>query len=704
MKKLFLTLSLALTCTVMLAVPAKRGQWKTVKLADGTEVRVELRGDEFCHYWQAADGRQFVADEATGLYKVADMKSMMARAEVKRAQAIPNRSRRGPATRATIGGDHMPYEGEQKGLIILVNFSDKTFKTENNLELYRRIVNEEGFSEGNFVGSVRDYFSDQSKGKFTIDFDVVGPVTMDMPYAYYGGNVNGGDDASKVGQMIARACALVDDQVNFADYDWDGDGEVDQVFILYAGHGEASYSDPNTIWPHEYQLRYAIGQMPEMDGVRINTYACSCELGQTEAIDGIGTICHEFSHCLGLADMYDTSDNGYFGMGDWDLMGSGSYNNDSFTPAGYTSYERWYAGWIEPTELTEDTQVSAMQPLNESGEAYVIYNEGNRNEYYLLENRQRTGWDAAIPSSGLLILHVDFDSRVWASNQVNSTSRQRCTIFHADNSDGSNDRDQQGDAYPYNYVNSLTNTSTPAAEVNNLNSDGSYLMNKSVTNITRNSDGTMSFEFSDLTSSADDYNLPSSYIFYESFDQNTGTGGNDGVFSGSGVASESLVYDNEGWSSTSRHGADQCAMFGSSTMDGQATTPEINIDGEYEIWFKAAPYTGDGTSLTLDVREGDAMLETTDFIMMQGRWTVFHTKVTGSGPSTIRFRTNDGRFFLDKVCVTNEPINTGISGVTVDRTQVKDNRIFSLDGRYLGTDMNALQKGIYIVNGKKIIK
>lgn len=145
-------------------------------------------------------------------------------------------------------------------------------------------------------------------------------------------------------------------------------------------------------------------------------------------------------------------------------------------------------------------------------------------------------------------------------------------------------------------------------------------------------------------------------------------------------------------------------MFGSSTMDGQATTPEINIDGEYEIWFKAAPYTGDGTSLTLDVREGDAMLETTDFIMMQGRWTVFHTKVTGSGPSTIRFRTNDGRFFLDKVCVTNEPINTGISGVTVDRTQVKDNRIFSLDGRYLGTDMNALQKGIYIVNGKKIIK
>ena len=287
---------------------------------------------------------------------------------------------------------------------------------------------------------------------------------------------------------------------------------------------------------------------------------------------------------------------------------------------------------------------------------------------------------------------------------MNSTSRQRCTIFHADNSDGSDDRDQQGDAYPYNYVNSLTNTSTPAAEVNNLNSDGSYLMNKSVTNITRNSDGTMSFEFSDLTSSADDYNLPSSYIFYESFDQNTGTGGNDGVFSGSGVASESLVYDNEGWSSTSRHGADQCAMFGSSTMDGQATTPEINIDGEYEIWFKAAPYTGDGTSLTLDVREGDAMLETTDFIMMQGRWTVFHTKVTGSGPSTIRFRTNDGRFFLDKVCVTNEPINTGISGVTVDRTQVKDNRIFSLDGRYLGTDMNALQKGIYIVNGKKIIK
>lgn len=507
--KLITTLLSSFMATLAFAVPAKRGIWRTVTLTDGTQIRAELRGDESCRYWQTADGSKLVTSVKTGLCEYADMSTILARTARKRQSA----RRAGAATistRGAIGGEHQPYIGKKKGLIILVDFADKTFKEEHTPNLYRRIANEEGFSEMGFYGSVKDYFKAQSYGQFELDFDIAGPVSMPEGYAYYGGPSNGeSDNYEAIAQMIIDACKSVDDDINFADYDWDGDGEVDQVFILYAGHGEASWDDEDTIWPHEWELDSALYPMKNtltLDGVRINTYACSCELGSIvesnkliETIDGIGTICHEFSHCLGLPDTYDTSYSGYYGMNVWDIMDYGSYNDNGFLPANYTSYERMYTGWTTPTELSNDTTVSAMTPLSENGESYIIYNDNNKNEYYLLENRQQTGWDAALPNSGMLILHVDYDKSVWANNMVNSTSRQRCTIFIADNRPNSNDA---GDIYPNKDNNCLTNTSTPAATLYNNNIDGTKYMNKAVRDITRNEDGTMSFSFENLNTTS----------------------------------------------------------------------------------------------------------------------------------------------------------------------------------------------------------
>lgn len=496
MKKLFMTLSLALICAVAFAVPAKRGQWKTVKLADGTEVRAELRGDEFCHYWQAEDGRKFVINDKTKLAEPADIDAMIERAGKMRANATAARLKRSPMSRVTVGEEHAPYEGEKKGLIILVEFADVAFTEGDSLGFYRRMVNEEGFSEGKFRGSLKDYFKDQSYGKFSIDFDVVGPVKVDKSYKYYGANnFFGYEDMDKVVEMVVDACEAVDSLVDFSDYDWDGDSIVDQVFIIYAGYGEADYDDPNTIWPHQYNISYIIDK-PSFDGVYVDTYACGSELNGSGNTCGIGTICHEFSHCLGLPDLYDTTYayNNY-GMGYWSLMDAGNYNGDGYLPAGYTSYERWYAGWIEPIELANDTTVAEMGPLDSTGDAYIIYNDGHPDEYYLLENRQLEGWDAALPGSGMLILHVDFNASVWANNLVNSTRTQRCTIFHADNMSGWSASDLAGDTYPCNGNDSLTNTSKPSAKLHHSNTDGSKFMNKSVTAITQNEDGTMSFEF-----------------------------------------------------------------------------------------------------------------------------------------------------------------------------------------------------------------
>lgn len=699
MKKLFLTLSIALMSTLVFAVPAKRGIWKTVKTADGTEVRVELRGDEFCSYWQAVDGRKFVHNSTTGFYDIANLEEMTAKANQMRLSARSNKSN--IETRGALGGEHQPYIGTKKGLIILVQFADTKFWPDHTPALYDRIANEEGFNEMGFNGSVKDYFKDQSYGQFELDFDIAGPVTLPNGYAYYGAPTNGANDNSRaLGEMVMDACEAVDADINFKDYDWDNDGEVDQVFILYAGHGQASWNDVNTIWPHEWNLRSASGRTLTLDGVTINTYACSCELGgktNPECIDGIGTICHEFSHCLGLADMYDTSYSGNYGLGKWGLMDQGSYNGDSYLPANYTSYERMYAGWIEPTELKENCQVDKMTALAETGEAYIIYNDNNSNEYYLLENRQLNGWDAGLPNSGLLILHVDFDPIIWQQNLVNSTSRQRCTIFIADNNPNSN---EAGDIYPYGYNNSLTNTSTPAATLNNANIDGSKFMNKSVRDITRNSDGTISFSFENENNSDSDYNLPESYIFYESFDQCNGKGGNDGNFSA--TTTGSVKYDNTGWSSTSSRSAYMCAQYGSSMLAGNVTTPEITINGTCTLQFKAAPYANEANNIYVEIKEGNGTLSKSTFVMQNGKWSAYNTEITGNGPIKVRFYVNSGRFYLDKVCFSDGS-TVGISNTTTD-SEVKDNRIFSIDGRYLGTDLNSLSKGIYIINGKKIIK
>lgn len=504
MKRVLVAMALTLSVIGASAVPAKNGIWKTIRLTDGTEVEVRLVGDEFCHYWEASNGKAYMQDDNSDDFVEVDANKLLAHGEGLRAGAnAVRRQRMGKSAARSI------YTGSRRGLIILANFADTHFTNDN--ALYRRIANEKNFSHVmGFTGSVRDYFLSQSEGLFDLQFDVVGPVELPNRARYYGKNNSMGGD-THVGQMIADACELADTfklddgkEVNFADYDWDGDGEVDQVFVLYAGQGEAAGGAAETIWPQEGVLSgtYSDHGPITLDGVKIDTYACSCELGVNKTIDGIGTICHEFSHCVGLADMYDRTTTGQpsYGMCIWSLMDYGNYMNNSFTPAGYTAFERMSCGWKQPIVLKNDTTVTGMKALSEGGETYIIYNDANPNEYYMLENRQLTGWDAGLFGAGLLITHVDYDESVWNSNMVNSTSRQRCTVIPADNSLVKGDvyanrADIANDPYPHVGNNSLTNETVPAATLNTANTDGNKLMNKSITNVTQNADGTISFKF-----------------------------------------------------------------------------------------------------------------------------------------------------------------------------------------------------------------
>lgn len=417
-----------------------------------------------------------------------------------------------------LGGDHITYKGVKKGLVVLVDFKNKKFADGHDLEYYKNVINGKDFTneEEGYVGSVRDYFLAQSNGQFELDFDVVGPVTMSNKYGYYGGDSEYQKD-EKVYEMIKEASDAIQDQVNLKDYDWDGDGEADQVFFLYAGLGQASSNNASTIWPHESELRYwPCGVLSYPTG-KINTYACANELqpetqGSSRYISaGIGTICHEFSHCLGFADMYDTSGGGGYGMSVFDVMDQGSYNGNGFVPCNYTAFERIYAGWVEPIELIDPATVKDMKSVSDYGRPFIMYNYKNTNEYFLMENRQNTGWDEGLyGSNGLLITHVNYVPSRWANNSVNASKEkvQCCTVVNADGSrEISNTLSLQGDLYPYESKgvtmnDEFTDDSEPASKLYNKNSDNSFALGIPITQIKR-SKGSVSF----LVCGGDDKNV-----------------------------------------------------------------------------------------------------------------------------------------------------------------------------------------------------
>lgn len=674
----------ALLCLVLSvwAVPAKRGVWCSISLVDGTEVKAQLVGDEFLHYYVSEDGTKYVQDEATGLYrKMTDEVTAQRRAAVRRAQAQGRQKRMLRKAQAS-----NVFQGTKKGLIILVQFTDSKFKSGHDLALYKRIANEVNYSDNNFRGSIKDYFKAQSHGLFELDFDVAGICQLQHTYAYYGKNSN--DNDVRAGQMVAEACLWAHEHgTNFSKYDWDGDGEVDQVFVLYAGHGEASYDkDPDTIWPHMHYLSASdYGKALSLDGVTVDTYACSSELNGDGNLDGIGTFCHEFSHCMGFPDLYDTSYAGWFGMGDFDLMCSGSYNGDSKCPAGYSAYEKAECGWLtlkDMTDVEKETSIAGVQPMSADGDAYVIKNKGHEDEYYILENRQKTGWDSYLPASGLMITHVDYDADIWDWNMPNTSGKyedangntktndhQRLTIFRAGKS-----TDEYGDAsdlYPYGSNNSLTKTSSPAAILYNTNSNGSKYMHVAIKDIAIAADGTASFTLSKEEHQGGDVPVtPSgSTLLHESFDECDGTGGNDGIWGGRSIGAGTPTYDNKGWTSTQGkvYASSACVRVGTSSVNGDITTPSFTVNGKAVLSFKAGAWntSGDGTTLNLSVSNGT--ISPSSVTMKKGEWTDYNVTITANGNVKTTFKASKLRFFLDEVKVTDAS-TSGIQEISASRS------------------------------------
>lgn len=393
--------------------------------------------------------------------------------------------------------------------VILFSFSDYDFTCEDPKTFYDRMFNERGYNLGMGPGCVADYFRDQSCGLFNVKFDILGPVKLASKQKKSSGSNRGTS-------QFSEALQIVDSQVDFADYDW-GNGSVPAVIFIYAGYGGNEIASVSTgcIHPNTGYLG------SRFDGVRLSYYSASNEIWSNNASCGIGTICHEYCHTMGLPDLYPTNEDSseFSVLDEWDLMDGGCYAGDGWCPVNLSSHERELLKWQSPVDLTASADISNMPIFDLSGVAYRIVNDAHPSEYYLLENRQQVGWDFMLPGHGLLISHVDYDKTVWSNSTVNNASyHHRFDYFHADGHDYTYDESVYGrknpydddgrnyrlryTAYPYTDAegvvhDALTDTTSPAATLYHARRDGTLLMGKPITQI-RETDGHISFRFSDM--------------------------------------------------------------------------------------------------------------------------------------------------------------------------------------------------------------
>ena len=528
-KKLtFLFFTMCMGLQIGHAVPAYPESF-TFTQPDGTTITLKAVGDEFQNGLTTSDGLTVMIGADGYIYyrTAAGMSQVKAHDAANRnatetafidshreqlnfsAQITPQaRERRASAMRGAnrVGDTEVPTIGSPRVPILLVEYKDK--KMSNTKEKLSDHYKTD-------AKSVYQYFVDQSSGQYTPQFDIYGIYTLDNDREEYGGNVYdeyGNRSDKGLGRMVEQAILKAGDEIDWSKYDNDGDGEADVCIVVYAGVGEAQASStvPESIWPCQWYLSSAayygygdIGAM-ERNGVYINRFGVFNEVNGSNdngtTLDGIGTFCHEFSHCLGLPDFYDTAYGGHYGMGRWSLMCSGCYNGVQIsgdTPVGYSAYEKNFMGWLEYTEAVQNTHYTLPAPNSGNNNVAVRIKALNNNEYFILENRRKQGWDQCIANGGVLITHFTYIPERWYYNNPNNEDIQLATIIPADNSLGT--YNESGDPFG-NSNHEFTATSTPAMMANmdkngNLASTtGGYgTIDKPVTEITVKADGSAAF-------------------------------------------------------------------------------------------------------------------------------------------------------------------------------------------------------------------
>ena len=493
-----LFLVMGLMCLTSRAVPADPTPTQVTQ-PDGSTLTVKLLGDEFFNYLTTSDGYTVLKNKS-GYYTYARLdgdrlvasdriardaahrdaadrallagvhKGLVSNSMVQNGKRLLNR--RNAAMLGIGANGHMDYS-KFRGLIILINYNDKKMGdylpyTYTPFDFYNEMINAPGYTgytmpsgtKKEMTGSVRDFYYDNSNQAFDPHFDILGPVDVDFAST-------DANQMSNCAPIFFAALNQLDADVDFSDYDVDGDGTVDMVFFLVAGWGSDYSGNARTyLWPHMYTFE----ESPTIDGVNFGLYACSTSMTGAEpqwgngTIGGIGTFCHEFSHVLGLPDMYDTDYSGSGGQSrhpsNWSIMASGFKLNNGYTPVGYSLYERYALGFAQP-EVINAAGTYTMAAVDESNTGYRL-NSPDKNEFFLIENRQAGKWDKSLPGHGMMIARVDStDATVWLDNKINVDPNHMYYEVLRANYNGWSDTGR--DAFPgTSNVTSITNQTNPS--------------------------------------------------------------------------------------------------------------------------------------------------------------------------------------------------------------------------------------------------
>lgn len=707
------------------AAPAYPGR-QTVKQPDGSYVTFQLHGDESFNYMTTPDGYLLArkskdvicyATFQNGMpvasnVAAADNRHATEAAQLRgfeKASAIPGLRAACRARLVRRIGSTIPLD-TFRGLVILVNYSDLKFSMDNPMDFYYKMLNDEGYTgfedpQGVWrqcTGSLHDYFKDNSLGMFAPDFDVVGPVEVNLEHTF----VNQTQNANA---LMKAALDAADGMVDFSKYDSDNDGVIDMVYFIFPGYGSNS-TGGKELWPH------ASDELTDLsyDGKKMGHYACSTEMFGTPAngvVEGIGTICHEFSHLLGLPDEYDTSTGGLTHdvsvPGYWSVMSMGCYVDNCLRPVGYSLMERQLAGFSKPEVLNAGSAVYSLSDLQSTGNGYMLpsYKEG---EYFLLENRQPVKWDANLPGHGLLVYRVDrSDLTLWDNNQVNNEAgREHYLLLRAqpqlDNSySGAGYKDTGYDAFPgEGRVTSLSDVTSPS-----LRSLYGYNNTTEISDITEDN-GVVSFRF----------NKKKQTVLAEIWDEDDYDEAQADVVRGSvaswllagGAKKEAVASD--GGNKTVISMVKRSSLTAQSNLSGSVNMISLDIANptkgaaifqvKYSLdngatWNLCANSAGEKNAT---VAAGSSAELVYYFSDVENADNLRVMIIEFSGVANASCHVGDIRFYLTGEATDN------VESCTFADASLQKHGMYDLQGRKVnGATFHSYGDGVYIINGKKIL-
>ncbi len=599
-KKLFKQFTIMMLLFVfsinLFAIPANKKP-VTVKQPNGKSLTLTIKGDERVHWATTIDQYTIIGnEEGTFVYGQLNEDGDL----IPSTFIASNSNERSPEERLFLST--LPYDlrysnkqikekvslitstksekvvvtGTVDGLVILVAFSDKAFTyTQSD---FNNLCNQVGYSVNGATGSVKDYYYDNSKGSMTLNIDVVGPFTLPNTSAYYAGSTG----TQRMSEFVSSALSLADPTVDFSQYT-NGNSTVSNIHFVFAGQAQATTGNTSEIWPHESRVSSNIMK----DGVSFTTYSCSSEKNTATTMCGIGTMCHEMGHSLGLMDLYDTdySESGGTSVtpGVWSLMDQGNYNNNGNTPPYLNAWERQIIGWNAPITLTTTSSVT-LPCLADSSVSYKIYLDGN--ESFICEYRKQKKWDAYTPGSGMIIYHLD-QSRIdqtFSNNTINVAPTNRGFFIETSTGVLTDNNTAYAPFAGVSGQNYFTNESTPQSKYKNGN-----LTNKPITHIQYINDSTITFNFLS--------NLPQAKTQAVTLSTIRGTSATVNgsiVYMGTGSITEKGMYwhtNLDSLNATSGH------KVVSTTTDTLITTNLTNLPSSSTIYFSAFATNSEGTAI-----------------------------------------------------------------------------------------------------------